>query len=288
MSEARPRELLLVGLQETGKTSYLALFYLAVIRGTEALRLSSYQDDREHLNRISGRLSECQDPRHTTVGEEGQLVLSLEVKESDLAVALRIPDLSGETWEEAVRKRLWSQEIDVQVRRSDAVLLFAHADQIDRGATMGEADRALASLGGPPKTPASESVDPREKKVDMKGEPPTDVQLVDLLELTAEQRGKRPTRTCLLLSAWDTQPSGLTPEQFLAKNLPLLHQYLKSNAGWLTHEIYGVSAQGGSFASEAEALVNEDPLERASVVDGSGALTTIGEPITFALEIGNR
>src|SRR3954454_15639631 len=90
------KELLLVGLQDTGKTSFLALFYLTLIHGEGLLGLVSFPDDREHLNRISKRLMECQTAVHTQVAEKGSLLLSLEIKKTEQPVGLSIPDLSGD------------------------------------------------------------------------------------------------------------------------------------------------------------------------------------------------
>jgi double-GTPase-like protein len=287
MTEAASRELLLVGLQETGKTSFLGLFYLALLNGDGQLKLASYQDDREHLNKISKRLMECDVPHHTEVAEEGRLALSLEVQTSGEAVELSVPDLSGETWGEAVEERLWHENIEEQVRNSDGILLFTAADGLDAGVTKGDADHLAASLGAESTQSQPEPVDPRAKQVKMKGKPPTQVQLVDLLQLTAEQRGRHPSRVCIIISAWDTQSEALTPGDYVVKNMPLLSQYLDANSRWLSARIFGVSAQGGSFSDDAEreALARQDPLDRAYALAEDGSKVPIDAPIAWTLAI---
>lgn len=287
MTETDSRELLLVGLQETGKTSFLALFYLALIEGNGRLKLASFQDDREHLNKVSKRLMECDVPHHTEVAEEGRLSLSLEVQASGESAKLSIPDLSGETWEEAAEERLWHEDVEEQVRRSNGVLLFTAADRLDAGVTKGEADHTATALGAELVQSQPETVDPKVKQVKMKGKPPTQVQLVDLLQLTVEQRGGRPARACIVISAWDTQSENFTPREYVAKNMPLLSQYLDSNSEWLSARIFGVSAQGGSFKdkTEREALAKQKPLGRAYVMAEDGSNVSVSTPIEWALAI---
>jgi hypothetical protein len=281
------RELMLVGLQETGKTSFLSLFYLALIDGEGQLSLASFQDDREHLNKISKRLMECDAPHHTEVAEKGKLSLSLKVQASGESVGLNIPDLSGETWEEAVEERLWHEDIEEQVRASDGVLLFTAADRLDAGVTKGEADQTARALGADPVQSEPETIDPKVKQVNMKGKPPTQVQLVDLLQLTIDQRGGRPGRACIIISAWDTQSEKLTPGEYVAKNMPLLRQYLDANSDWLSARIFGVSAQGGSFkdAAERKLLAQQEPLTRAYVLTEDGSKASINAPIVWTLSI---
>jgi Double-GTPase 1 len=287
MEERDPRELLLVGIQETGKTSYLAAFYLTLVNSGGKLNLASFQDDREHLNKISKRLMERMVPVHTQVAEEGRLSLSLKVQATGEPVRLSIPDLSGETWEEAVEQRLWRKDIEQQVRSSDAVFLFSAADKLDAGVTKGDADYTAKELGFEPVVTEPRRSNPEAKQVRMKGKPPTQVQLVDLLQLTAEQRGKRPARACIMLSAWDTQPSELTPRRYIAENMPLLSQYLASNSDWLSARVFGVSAQGGSFKDpEArENLAKENLLERAFILDEDGSRVAMSGPIEWSLAI---
>src|ERR1044072_7660997 len=283
--EAPNKELLLVGLQETGKTSFLALFYLTVVHDEGLLGLASFQNYREHLNRISRRLMECEAAVHTRVAEKGSLLLSLEVKATGEPVELRIPDLSGETWEEAVEQRLWTESVDQQVRQSDAVLVFMAADKLDAGVTKGDADHAAKELGVEVPASKPQRNNPEAKQVKMKGKPPTQVQLVDLLQLTVEQRGKRPARACIMISALDTQPSESAPREFIRNSMPLLDQYLQANADWLTVSVFGVSVQGGSLLDDEERkqLAPQDPHKRAFILGQGGEQVPIGTPVEWVL-----
>src|SRR4051794_20496326 len=106
------RQVVLVGTPHTGKTTFLALFYLALTtaKGTR-LRLASWVGEREHLNEIGDRLLRCTSAARTPISEQRKLDLPLETPDGDV-VHLEIPDLSGEIWQEALLHRQWSIEIE--------------------------------------------------------------------------------------------------------------------------------------------------------------------------------
>jgi Double-GTPase 1 len=68
-------------------------------------------------------------------------------------------------------------------------------------------------------------------------------------------------RVAIVLSAWDkVEDEGLTPEALLARDLPLLDQYLRQGTDGWEFRIYGLSAQGGDYEREGEA---DDPDRQA-------------------------
>ena len=334
------RQLFMAGMVGTGKTTYLALFYLALINDqASGLKLGSYEGNFEYLNEIADQLLRCDRAVHTEVAEERELSLSLEVSPDHDQMWLRMPDLSGETWEDAVLQRHWPQGLDDQIAGSQGMLLFVHAKQIDAGATLGQMSlgqellspkveqsgvasepehdtavrdaevpdsgntvaEASSSAGAEPSGVPNAHADPqspdvdaaktasgrseRPERLDLKGDPPTQVQLVDLIQLTLEQRGQRPARVCVMVSAWDTVKLDCTPAEFVSQNLPLLDQYLTSNQNWLSSRVYGVSAQGGSFDDEEakKKLAARDALDRAYLKGGDDGLAAIGDPVVWAL-----
>ena len=74
--------------------------------------------------------------------------------------------------------------------------------------------------------------------------PPTQVHIVDVLQLICEERSSRPTRAAILVSAWDLVDG--KPNDWLTRECPLVAQYAAANARWLDLTVWGVSAQGGS------------------------------------------
>ena len=286
-------EVLLGGLPYVGKTSYLALLYLAIIQGRSGpIVLGSYSDDREYLNEISQRLLRCEEAIHTEVGEERELGLSLEI--DGRPVFLRIPDLSGETWEDALQNRRLPRVLDERVRGVTGIMLFVHSTKLEVGVSIAAAQQAAAELAGAESaddetTPDSDTeVDTTASETSLvhqtkRRTQPTQVSLVDLLQLLCEERGRYSARVSLVISAWDSIGDLVTPQEWLAVNCPLTDQYLDANAEWLDATIWGVSAQGGDFKDpEArEKLLKQDAIDRAQVVESRGATAVVQDPLLW-------
>jgi len=80
---------------------------------------------------------------------------------------------------------------------------------------------------------------------------PTQVQLIELLQAIATREYISPGfKLAIVVSAYDlhgaTYPE---PEDFVAKELPMLDQFLRSNADLFQVAAFGLSAQGGVYAS---------------------------------------
>jgi hypothetical protein len=292
----------MAGLPGTGKTSFLALLWLAILRDrTPGLKLASFQDDRAYLNLIASRLERCDPAPHTEVGEDRVLALSLLVGEQEEPSLLRIPDLSGETWLDAAVDRHWPVRVEEQVTHSGGLLLFMHARDFDSGATIGQVNELAAvldqdSVDAENADGASVDAAPRESVVrggrpepnstlKPRYTPPTQVALVDALQLICEHRGQRRARVSIVISAWDLAGEGVTPAAFITKNLPLLAQYLESSRTWLEVRVFGLSAQGGEFcdADVRDTLVRSDSIDRADVRDFDGKPIGVHEIALWSL-----
>jgi hypothetical protein len=276
-----PSGVLVAGRPHTGKTSYLAVLYLAIVSERAAgLRLGTFRDDREYLNRISQRLQTCEPPEHTEVDEQQELSLSLLVGSEATPTLLRIPDTSGETWEAALTMRQWPVDLDARVREANAVMIFTHPKvDFDPGTTIVQANAAEAAL----RDGTEPAAHPSTREPDERA--PTQVELVDLLQLLREQRGPRPTRACLVVSAYDLVSPELRPDDWVSLNCPLFAQYADVNQDWLDVAVYGVSAQGGSFRDDQvrDALTRQDAVERSLVLSGDGTPVGVDDPILWML-----
>jgi hypothetical protein len=277
MSESQRAELqvLLAGLPGTGKTTYLALAWLAISEGrSETLSLGTFQDDREYLNQVAKQLLQCREARRTEVEEVGEMRLSLTIGAAGRPAMLRIPDLSGETWQHAVYDRAWPLAVDEAAHNATGLLVFVHVINFDPAPSIHATHAALRALG------ETAEGEPAQRP----SERPTQVQIVDLLQLLVEDRASRPARVGVVLSAWDLT-QGQTPRSWLATNAPLVDQYLRANGSWLHATVWGVSAQGGSFRDKAEreALLEMHPLDRSRVVDDAGQAAAVDAPLRWVL-----
>ena len=114
---------------------------------------------------------------------------------------------------------------------------------------------------------------------------------MDLLQILMRPPIGHPAlRIAVVVSAWDLvetlQDKGgvprLAPREWLRTELPLLDQFLSSNADAIVFRVFGVSAQGGDYGDTTvvDGLQGVNPAERVRVVDE----TAIGNDLTILLD----
>lgn len=280
---------LMVGLPHTGKTSYLGLLFVAMVNGQSGdVVLEAFGQDHAYLNRIAARLQGFVPADHTEVGEGDGMNLTVRMPSGD-AMTLAVPDLSGETWQTAHVERVLDGEVADYASQVTGIMVFTHAGDFTRSTTIAEAKTAAMALGTTEDEWKSEA-----DVVERPAASPTQVALVDLIQIVLTQR-ERPFRLSLLLSAFDAATGEETPDEWVLKNLPLVAQFLASNGDSVNCRIFGVSAQGGAYAngtaadgdaSRGVADREVDLLDRAYVMDGTGAKVKLHEPLLWALGDG--
>lgn len=281
--------IVILGLPESGKSTFLAaLWHLVIARDVDTtLRFGSLKaGDVTHLNALADRWRRAKRQARTPVGADRMVSMNL-VDAADQPVRLTFPDLSGEYC-----RRMW-EERDCQTALAEilgeggSVLIFINANAIELPRwVVDEADLAR-EIGQPIPEGQSVSWHPRLA--------PTQVQLVDLLQLLHEPPLDRgPRRVAILLSAWDkAKGEGLDPAEFLKAKLPLLHQYLEQSADNWMWRVYGLSAQGGEYEDDEENAPRLDEAEelrempqpslRIQLVNGAQVTHDLTEPIAWLL-----
>lgn len=304
----------LAGLPATGKTSYLALLFYAIVDGrADGLNLGRFDDDREYITEISDVLLATSVADHTTLTNEQDVTLSLAYNDMDFV--LNIPDLSGETWEHALVDRRWSLGLNESIANATGFIVFVHCKDINSGLTIVDAKQAAAILGDDdaPIDQTGIGVDDRRGEAagtsasqadthDERAPDPDDIdeeedeekhckQLtqVSLIELIQFFIGASPApiRVSLIISAWDLEPKTLEPNRWLSKNMPMLAQFLAVNTEQVEAAVWGVSAQGADFSDDQirEEYKDKDPIDRAQICAADGAAVGVAAPLLWALNL---
>ncbi|WP_139977630.1 TRAFAC clade GTPase domain-containing protein [Nocardioides litoris] len=280
--EPLPAKTLMVGLPGTGKTSFLALLFLALVHDPDGNgpTLTAFEQDRAYLNRIAQKLQRCEAADRTQVGDEQGLSLIISMPEGKRSMGLAVPDLSGETWEVAHVERVLDESIWKDAATAAGFMLFASVTDFEGSPTIEEGRQAAALLG-------QESQDWKEGSHVVHGEAPsaTQVVLVDLIQILSKLHDG-PFNLSIVLSAYDTVDHASTsPSAWVEENAPLLAQFLQGNESQVRTRIYGVSAQGGDYDDDAaiEELAERTLLERAFVLDASGQSVGVHIPLLWAL-----
>lgn len=276
--------LLFIGLPGSGKTTFLAALWHVLSDGSGAtsLKLTKLSGDRTYLNQITKEWRECSQVLRTNLQAEQVVVLHLD-GEGFGAFDLSIPDLAGEAFKQQLSDRRMSRRHDAFVQEATGVMLFLHPD-VQKGTQLTVARRLEAELPGAHEEAAGVSVDNTWSPELL----PTQAKLVELLQFLLE-RTQRKLRVAVVVSAWDLVDKFGAPHEFVARELPLLQQFLEVHDDRFEYSVFGVSAQGGDItvAAEKQTLLElDDALKRIKVRQEQQTTQDITKPIAWLL--GNR
>jgi hypothetical protein len=284
---SKPASLLFIGLPSSGKTTFLAALWhvLSDRSSATALKLTKLSGDRTYLNQITKEWRECSQVPRTNLQTEQVVVLHL-YGEGFGTFDLSIPDLAGEAFKQQLTDRRMSRQHDAFVRDATGVMLFLHPD-VQKGTQLTVARHLEAALPGSQTVEATPAnAVPNAWSPDML---PHQAKLVELLQFVLE-RTQRKLRVAVVVSAWDLVDGlGMPPHGYIARELPLLQQFLEANDDLLDHAVFGVSAQGGDITVEAEKqtlLEFDDALKRIKVRQDQETSHDITKPIYWLLKGG--
>jgi hypothetical protein len=279
-----PINALLIGLPETGKTTFLAALWHVVESGEvqSSLKLENLHGNRDHLNLIRSEWSSCKPLSRTGITSEKLVSMLLTDPETGKTTEVYFPDMSGESFHLQWKTRKWTKEYDDIVIKASGALLFIHPNMVREPIRIDYASQFVDIIGkseSPPEGSSPESEIPWDP-----GFAPTQVELVDLLQFHKSRLIDRASfRIGLIISAWDLIKDQ-NPEDWLRKRLSLLDQYLKANQEYFILRIYGVSAQGGDLPKESDRLCEAiRPSDRIIVVGQDCGSHDITAPVKWVM-----
>jgi hypothetical protein len=296
-------DFVIIGLPASGKTTFLAALWHLVEAGEADCRLAlaSYEGDLAYLNRIAEAWRTFNAvPRTSQVGDADVIIELVDTKTGSAASAF-FPDLAGETFDAQVEARRCKPELIERIANDDGILLFVSANVrasnlsiVEFNAMMPPDDTPLNAAAGPAfvdpvverqagaPAPASANAAEWEPKL-----LPPQVRLVQLLsDLLRGPFAPRRRRLAILVSAWDLVASmGLKPADWLAAEMPLVDQFLRTNAESFDYRIYGVSAQGLSLGDEAaiDVAAKLIPSRRIQIVEETGESHDLTSPLVWLM-----
>jgi hypothetical protein len=246
----------IMGLPESGKTTFLAALWHLVEAGetSSRLRLDRYQGDVSYLNLISEAWRNFKKvPRTSQVGGDVDVTIPLVDTETGVKGAAYFPDLAGETFDIQVELRRCRPEFIDAVAKDDGILFFISANVKGESMSVVELNALMPKDDKVPegeideKSPSTVKVEWAPKMV------PAQVRVVQILSVLLRPPFEpRKRRIAFIISAWDlTDGSGLVPIAWLNENMPLVSQFLQTNKASYTHRVYGVSAQGVDLKNQA-------------------------------------
>ena len=268
----------IIGLPRSGKTTFLAALWHLIDAGevSTKLVLDKLVGDHQHLNKIVEAWRRCEEVPHTSMAAEVSVSIHVREQSTGRAAILGFPDLSGESFERQLTTRTCRPTYIENFEDAGGILLFLNADRAHDGLTILDLGPVLE--GVPDAERLGQISEWSQKLV------PEQVQLVELLQFLLRppfRRGKR--RIAVIVSAWDVVPEPRpSPADWLARELPLLNQFLVTNSGSFEFQVYGVSAQGGDVTSERrQELLRRTPSERIECQGPSAGEHDLTSPIVW-------
>ena len=269
----------ILGYPSSGKTTFLAaLWHMLDVRTVTSLTLEKISGDMTYLNEIKNTWIKCEHVPRTLMSSEEMVEMKVRNTATDQISILRLPDFSGETFQTLVAERHCDLDLIESLNEATGILFFVNADRAND--TM-----AITDHHYPGDEVDAEADNGEEARIDF--EPrnvPEQVRIIDMLQLL--QSGPfSPARRRLVIavSAWDVMgDDGIDPGEWIAREMPMLDQYLVNAVGAYETRICGISAQGGQFEGGArECLLDETPSERVICVWDGEIGTDITLPLTW-------
>lgn len=284
MNDSQAPQILLVGLAETGKTSFLAaLWHYLKSNKIKNKKLTQYQSSPNdtYLQKIHHAWLSFEKPIRTVLAEQKNKNIELFLQHSDTEkkFVLNVPDVAGETFREQWEDRGWMNTYTEEVEKATGFIFFIHSQKMHRLNLLQDSYEVQSEQLGPK---SSEKWSPKET--------PTQLVIVELLQFHMEYFNRTPMPVVFVLSAWEKELDevlSLEPADWLETQMPMLSQFLKANHERLLTKIYGISAQGGDFEDDNERAALQklrEPAERIRVQVGTEQSKDISAPIQWLLE----
>jgi hypothetical protein len=292
-NEEKPKSVLLVGVQDAGKTNFLSRFWLNLEAGGGILSKAGLPADLDYLKTGADHLLKGEFAPHTPqeVHDRTEIPVRAPAAGADFRGKLIVPDLPGEQVLSVFRGRQWSEAWEDQIGAGCGCLLFVRVDSPELIAPLDWMN--CPTLFGAPVPDAAPQKDQTDRV-----KPPTQVVLVDWLQFlrkafTDKVGGRYKPRIGIVVAAWDLAPEDQKangPDAWVRANLPLLWQYVQTNDDAFEFAYFGVSVASGDLGADPafkESYLNGDPLRAGEVIHSiGGALERSGDttlPVAWAL-----
>lgn len=274
----------ILGFPNSGKTTYLAALWHVIDAGTTntSLKLKKITGDTTYLNKIMQTWIKCQQVPRTLMSSEEMVEMFVRNTVTHEAIVLSLPDFSGETFQAIYADRECEEHFTRGFEGDGGILFFINADRpndmmsvldhvFENDFEAGDANNEHQAEPDP-----IEDFDPR--KV------PEQTRIVDFLQILQDKPFySQRRRLVLAISAWDVvENDSISPSDWVAREMPLLAQFLENNTQDFNVRYCGISAQGGEFTEETRTdLLKLDPSKRVVCEWDGSTSTDITQPLTW-------
>lgn len=286
------KQLLMVGLPGTGKTTYLAALWYVVNNSKEiegALGLDCLPENSKYLNMISKEWIAYSEVGRTAGGSETVVSMTLRNVLDNSLIEIFIPDVSGEVFREQIEKRHCTVDFYQNIEESCGIMFFINCGDIKPVQTINNAEKLIQILQDHPS-----DIRNNIEETPVEWDPslmPTQVKLIELLQFILDAPSPpKPYKISIILSAWDLIAKlNITPRDFLKTRLPMFAHFIEANNEIITTKCYGISAQGCPYDDDEERTnlarkIHSLPSKKILVQIEDSTHRDITEPIKWLME----
>ncbi len=252
------RRVVLIGGPDSGKTNFIARFWVSALQPSSMLAASGSPDDIRYVEEILAHILQGGFAPRTDTTSEHALELELSSENDEDFASLIIPDVSGELWHDAVQLGELPQTWMNQLSEATGALIFVRVQSdVNVSRLDWVTSSELMALQG----------DGNDEEQEKANEVSTQVNLceyVRFLEHTMRSASvERKCRIAVLVTAWDlldpvTAAQG--PFAYIEKEYPLFAGRVQ-DADEFEFAFYAVSVTGGDPVVDEEfkdTLLNSD------------------------------
>ncbi len=265
---AQSRSIVMVGLPASGKSTYLGALFHTLKSGADGIQMDGLPAERDYLIELERDWLSMKPLGRSAHHGARNVELPLVGSDQGGSLTLTVPDVVGESYQQAWEHGYWDTAVKAYVETSDALLLFVRANAVIP-AELIEVRRSAPSSARKlaPWSPAQS---------------PTQAILCDLLEQIGEMRDGHLPPLAVVVSAWDKASEfGLSPSDWLGWQLPLLTQWIAARTPAVRFRTFGVSAQGGDLEDESVRRQVAVDAGQRPIPAGGNAITA---PLRWLLE----
>jgi len=277
MNAPRQGRLALIGMPQTGKSTFLgALWALVQSPLEQSVSEASFSGDRSYIQRLAEQVARGEEIDRTGVDTNEAMAVELAF-ESLGSADVAIPDTSGESLRVLVEQHRWHPRLRAACEEATAVALFVHPARL-------RAPQPISLLAGFGGDDGAATAAPEPVAFDVHEHAATAAELIDVFENVTELCSERwPIRLAVIVSAWDRVDGDPTPHEWMAARLPAVLATIESNPDIAALEVFGVSAQGGPLASREELLARGEVCDRVYACDRAGRPISLVAPVRWAI-----
>jgi GTPase SAR1 family protein len=273
------KTILFSGLPNSGKTTFIAAlwYYLFYSTGKAEYSFDTLENsEQEYLNAISLKWASCEDVIRTNPTKLEDISIRIRNNSSGEKMMLNVPDINGERFNTQFEFRQWEEDFESLIKNSHGLILFVDPrDAKNKPRLIYQENQYYRMFGDEKPKNVAPAVEWTEKLA------PSQVKLVDFLQMLDYHKPGTIERIAILISCWDVVKNETDPKNWAKTHVPLLYQYLTANKGLFESKFYGISSQGGNYENDRAKLQQMEPLERILVTDGEITSKNILSPILW-------